>query len=106
MPTTERGGVGAWEPLRLDAVDSSNCFNLCELYETNKRCFDEDPDIHGTPSTEDDWRVCTICKEGVVDEAICSLHIVEDSEWPRGLIRGNSRRDRSIVIAVFHCVSV
>lgn len=33
MPTTERGGVGAWEPLRLDAADSSNCFSLCAQYE-------------------------------------------------------------------------
>lgn len=67
----------------------------------------EEVDVHGTSSTEDDWGVCAIRKEGIVDETIYNLHIVEDSEWLRGIAGNNSSsRWEMNGFVVFHHVSV
>lgn len=42
-----------------------------------------------------------ILKEGIIDEAICSLHIFEDPKW---LLRGDERELNTFVI--FHRGSI
>lgn len=56
MPTTESGGVGAWEPFRLDAADWSNLLSLRQCHERNlaSGCCG---DVQWTGSTKDERRV-------------------------------------------------
>ena len=55
--------------------------------------------LHRTSGAKEDREGRTICKEGIVDEAIYSLHVVEDSEWLRGFL-GRGWELNAIVI--FH----
>ena len=59
-------------------------------------------DVHGPSGAKDDWRDWAICKEGIVDEAFCGLHIVEDSEWCRGFLGRDWRELNVIDIEICH----